>query len=108
MRIAGRLAFAVSISILAFVSACQTTRPAATVQMPVAETPQDQALSKAVLDRLVKDKKVDLTGIEVVSNGGTVYLSGTVGSLDAREQALKIAWSTPGVKSVVNSLVVQK
>jgi osmotically-inducible protein OsmY len=44
----------------------------------------------------------------VVSNGGTVYLSGTVGSLDAREQALKIAWSTPGVKSVVNSLVVQK
>jgi osmotically-inducible protein OsmY len=28
--------------------------------------------------------------------------------LDAREQAIKIAWDAPGVKSVVNALVVEK
>jgi osmotically-inducible protein OsmY len=51
---------------------------------------------------------VDLTGVKVVSSGGTVYLTGTVESLDAREQAIKTAWDAPGVKSVVNTLVVQK
>jgi osmotically-inducible protein OsmY len=51
---------------------------------------------------------VDLTGINVVSNGGTVYLSGMVQSLDARQQAIKIAWEVRGVQSVVNSLEVQK
>lgn len=78
------------------------------MQVPTTETPQDEALSKAVLDRLLKDKKVDLTGVKIVSSGGTVYLTGTVTSLDARQQAIKIAWDTPGVKSVVNSLVVEE
>jgi hyperosmotically inducible periplasmic protein len=80
----------------------------ATVDIPMAETPQDEALSKSVLDRLLADKKVDLSGIKVVSNNGKVYLTGTIKSLDAREQALKIAWESPGVRSVVNSLQVQK
>jgi osmotically-inducible protein OsmY len=80
----------------------------ATVDVPTAETPQDEALSKSVLNRLFADKKADLTGIKVVSNDGKVYLSGTVKSLDAREQAIKIAWESPGVRSVVNGLEVQK
>ena len=70
-------------------------------------TPQDQALSKSVRARLLGDKKVDLSGIKVVSNNGTVYLSGVVSSLDARQQAIKLAWETRGVQSVVNSLEVQ-
>jgi osmotically-inducible protein OsmY len=37
-----------------------------------------------------------------------VYLTGTVASLDARQQAVKIAWNVPGVQSVVNALEVQK
>ena len=56
----------------------------------------------------VDDKKVDLTGVKVVSSRGTVYLSGTVQSLDARQQAVKIAWNAPGVQSVINALKVQK
>jgi len=80
----------------------------ATVDVPTAETRQDEALSKSVLNRLLADKKADLTGIKVVSNDGKVYLSGTVKSLDAREQAIKIAWESPGVRSVVNGLEVQK
>jgi osmotically-inducible protein OsmY len=78
------------------------------VDVPTAETRQDEALSKSVLNRLLADKKADLTGIKVVSNDGKVYLSGTVKSLDAREQAIKIAWESPGVRSVVNGLEVQK
>jgi osmotically-inducible protein OsmY len=108
MKIAGQLAFAVMLWMLPLALGCQTMRSEATVQLPTTETPQGEALSKSVLDRLVKDKKVDLTGIKVVSSGGTVYLTGTVKSLDARQQAIKIAWDTPGVRSVVNSLVVQK
>jgi osmotically-inducible protein OsmY len=87
---------------------CQMLQSSATVDVPTAETPEDEALSRSVLDRLLMDKKADLTGITVVSNDGKVYLSGTVKSLDAREQALKIAWTSSGVRSVVNSLQVQK
>jgi osmotically-inducible protein OsmY len=86
---------------------CQTAKTSATVDIPIAETPQDKALSKLVLDRLLADKNADLTGISVVSNNGKVYLSGTVKSLDAR-QAVKIAWQSPGVQSVINGLQVQK
>ena len=87
---------------------CQVLQSSATIDVPAAETPEDEALSKSVMNRLLMDKKADLTGIKVVSNDGKVYLSGTVKSLDAREQASKIAWTSPGVRSVVNSLQVQK
>jgi osmotically-inducible protein OsmY len=108
MKVAGQLAFAAALSILPFVLGCQMIRGEAAVKIPTAETPQDKAQSKSVRDRLLANKKVDLTGVKVVSSGGTVYLSGTVDSLEARQGAVKIAWDTPGVQSVVNSLVVQK
>ena len=93
---------------LTCVVGCQMLQNSATVEIPTAETPQDEALSKFVLDRLLADKKADLSGIGVVSNDRKVYLTGTVKSLDARQQAIKIAWETPGVQSVVNGLQVQK
>jgi osmotically-inducible protein OsmY len=108
MKIAAQLGLSVALLILAFVSGCRMMRSEATVQIPTAETAQDQALSKSVRDRLLADKKVNLTGVKVVSSSGTVYLSGTVESLDARQQAIKIAWNAPGVQSVVNALEVQK
>ena len=108
MKIAGHVAFAAALSILPFVSGCRMMRSEATVEIPTAESSQDQALSKSVRDRLLADKKVDLTGVKVVSSGGKVYLSGTVNSLEARQQAIKIAWDVPGVQSFVNSLLVQK
>jgi osmotically-inducible protein OsmY len=94
--------------LLPFVPSCQTTISDTTVQIPTVESAQDQALSNSVRNRLLADKKIDLSGVNVVSNNGTVYLSGTVSSLDARQQALKIAWEVGGVQSVVNSLEVQK
>ena len=101
-------AIVVLMLVLTSVSGCQMIQSSTTVNIPTAETPQDEALSKSVLDRLLANKKADLSEIKVVSNDGKVYLSGTVKSLDARQQALKIAWESPGVRSVVNSLEVQK
>lgn len=108
MKIAAQFMLAAALSALPFAFGCQTMTGDATVEIPTVETPQDQALSKSVRDRLLADKKVDLSGVKVVSNGGTVYLSGTVKSLDARQQAIKIAWEAAGVQSVVNSLEVEK
>lgn len=109
MKITGQFIFAVVLSILPFIIGCQSMRSdSITVETPIAETAQDEALSKSVRERLLADKKVDLAGIKVASNAGTVYLSGTVKSLDARQQAMKIAWDVRGVKSVVNSLEVER
>ena len=107
MKITGQFMLAAALSILPLVFGCQTMTSDTPVVIPTVETPQDQALSKSVRDRLLTDKKVDLTGVKVASNGGTVYLSGIVKSLDARQQAIKIAWEVRGVLSVVNALEVQ-
>lgn len=87
--------------ILPFVFSCQMMTGESIV-----ETPQDMALSKSVRDRLLADKKVDLSGVKVESSGGTVYLGGTVKSLDAREHAVKITWEVRGVRTVVDHLKV--
>ena len=108
MKIAAHFMLAATLSTLPFAFGCQTMRSDATVEIPTVETPEDQALSKSVRDRLLLDKKVDLSGVKVTSNAGTVYLHGTVNSLDARQQAIKTAWEVSGVQSVVNSLEVQK
>ena len=108
MKIPAQFILAAALSTLLFANGCQMMRSETTVEIPTVETPQDQALSQSVRNRLLADKKVDLSGVKVVSNGGTVYLHGTVNSLDARQQAIKTAWEVSGVQSVVNSLEVQK
>ena len=109
MRVERRLVLFAALSMLPIAFGCQTMRGETAVAIPAVETetPQDQALSKSVRARLLADKKVNLSGIKVVSNNGTVYLSGVVSSLDARQQAIKLAWEVRGVQSVVNSLEVQ-
>jgi osmotically-inducible protein OsmY len=108
MKIAAQFMIAAALSSLPLAFGCQIMRSTATVEIPTVETPEDQALSKSVRDRLLAVKVADLSGVKVVSNGGTVYLHGMVQSLDARQQAIKLAWEVRGVKSVVNSLEVQK
>ena len=70
------------------------------------ETPQDAALSKAVKERLLAEKALNLSRVIVETRTGTVYLSGVVPSLDARERAVKVAWQATGVQAVVNHLQV--
>jgi osmotically-inducible protein OsmY len=109
MKITAQRMLAAALLVLPLAFGCQTMEPESiTVEMPTVETPQDAALSKAVRDHLLTDKKVDLSGVTIVSGGGTVFLSGTVKSLDARQQAIKMAWEVRGVKGVVNRLEVEK
>jgi osmotically-inducible protein OsmY len=108
MKIAIHLTVCAVLSLLPFVLGCSIMKQAASVEIPITESPQDEALSNSVRSRLLADKKVDLSAVKVVSTDGKVYLSGTVESLDAREQAVKIAWTVPGVQSVVTALEVQK
>ena len=108
MKIAVHM-LAVALSILPFVLGCQTMKKESiTVETPSSESPQDAALSNAVRDRLLAGEKADLAGVTVVSGGGIVYLSGNVKTLDARQQAIKLAWEVRGVQSVVNRLEVEK
>jgi len=70
------------------------------------ETPQDAALGKAVKERLLAEKSVNLSRVIVETRKGTVYLRGLVASLDAEVRAVKIAWQVTGVQVVENQLQV--
>jgi hypothetical protein len=72
------------------------------------ESDKDAAISKAVKESFLKDKAVDLTGVKVKTTDGSVDLSGTVPSLEAREHAVKLAWRAAGVQAVLNHLEIQK
>jgi osmotically-inducible protein OsmY len=108
MKTSGSASLAVVFSILPFVCACQTMRSEATVKVPTIENSQDEALSRSVREKLTNTSKLNLGAVNVVSSNGTVYLTGTVTSLDERQQAAKIAWNAPGVQTVVNTLQVKK
>ena len=89
--------------IFSLVLGCQTI-----TEMTRIESDKDAAISKAVKETLLKDKAVDLTGVKVKTSDGSVDLSGTVASLEAREHAVKLAWRVAGVQAVVNHLEVKK
>ena len=82
---------------------CQTI-----TEMTRFESDKDAAISKAVKETYLKDKAVDLTSVNVKTTDGSVDLSGTVPSLDAREHAIKLAWQVTGVQAVVNHLEIKK
>ena len=89
--------------IFSLVLGCQTI-----TEMTRIESDKDAAISKAVKETFLKDKAVDLTSVNVKTTDGSVDLSGTVPSLDAREHAIKLAWQVTGVQAVVNHLEIKK
>ena len=92
-----------SLKVFSPVIGCQTI----TEKMRI-ESDKDAAISKAVKENFLKDKAVDLTSVNVKTTDGSVDLSVTVPSLEARDRAVKIAWQVTGVKAVVNHLQVKK
>jgi hypothetical protein len=82
---------------------CQTI-----TEMTRIESDKDAAISKAVKENFLKDKAIDLTSVNVKTTDGSVDLSGTVPSLNAREHAIKLAWQVTGVQAVVNHLEIKK
>jgi osmotically-inducible protein OsmY len=58
---------------------------------------------------LMRNAQVEASGITVVAApDGEVTLSGTVQSMAERRQAEQVAWSAPGVTSVVNRLRIHR
>ena len=92
---------AVLIAMLGLVVGCQslTGKTAGT-------TVDDTAITASVKAKLVADKPVNLTRVDVDTNQGTVYLNGTVDSPEQRARAEQLAWQASGVKAVVNNLQV--
>jgi osmotically-inducible protein OsmY len=103
MKFVPRVIAANLLVIFSLVLGCQTITEVTRI-----ESPKDAAITKAVKENFLKDKAVDLTDVNVKTTNGSVDLTGTVASLDAREHAVKIAWRVAGVQSVVNHLVVKK
>jgi osmotically-inducible protein OsmY len=68
---------------------------------------EDTRIEAEVKARLVDEKRANLTRVGVLSSNGTVYLSGTVESGEARASAESLAQGVPGVARVVNTLDVR-
>ena len=66
----------------------------------------DAATTAAVKTKLLADTKVGGLGIDVDTKNNVVTLSGKVRSAAERTEAVRLASTTTGVKSVVNKLVV--
>jgi hyperosmotically inducible periplasmic protein len=67
---------------------------------------EDTRIEQEVKARLVAQKDANLTRLGVVSNQGTVYLSGNVESVEEKDQATTLARGVRGVSRVVNTLAV--
>ena len=83
MKTTAHLSLGMAFIILPFVYGCQTMRSEAKVKIPTTEKPQDETLSRSVREKLINSSNINLHGVDVVSSSGTVYLTGTVTSLDA-------------------------
>lgn len=99
----GVKAFALFLTIVSLATACQslTGKSAGT-------NVDDATITASVKTKLVADKVTNLTRVDVDTNRGTVYLTGSVDSVEQRAHAEQLAWQANGVKAVVNNLQVLK
>jgi hyperosmotically inducible protein len=70
------------------------------------EPENDERLAETIQAVMEKDPLVDRTEILVLSHGGVVTLTGTVGGEDARDAAEHDAWIVEGVRDVFNQIEV--
>ena len=103
MKFIPRAIAATLLVVFSLVLGCQTI-----TEMTHVESGKDAAISKTVKETFLKDTAVDLTDVNVRTTDGSVDLTGTVPSLEAREHAAKLAWRVAGVQAVVNHIEVKK
>jgi osmotically-inducible protein OsmY len=84
------------------------SQPAATGSQSAGESVDDAVVTAKVKARLVDDEMTKASQIEVATFKGTVQLSGSVDSEEARSRATELAKDVGGVKDVKNSLQVRK
>lgn len=66
----------------------------------------DQTLTTEVKTKLVADRLANLTRVNVTTQNGVVYLTGTVDTPDRAQRAADLANSVSGVRQVVNQIQV--
>lgn len=66
--------------------------------------PQVADLSRKIQDALTRQALTEAQNIQIGVEGATVKLNGTVHSWQERSAVQAVAWSAPGVRSVVNEL----
>jgi osmotically-inducible protein OsmY len=84
--------------------AAQKTKDAA---VKTKDVTADASITAAVKTKLLADPKVGGLKIDVDTKDNVVTLRGTVKSIAERDEAIRLAKTTTGVKSVVNNLIVQ-
>ena len=94
---------ALLLTIVSIVSACQSM-----TSTSVGTNVDDAAITASVKTKLVADNPTNLTHVDVDANRGTVYLTGSVDSVEQRARAEQLAWQASGAKAVVNNLQVSK
>jgi osmotically-inducible protein OsmY len=82
--------------------------PAAAGQQTAGEGVDDSVVTAKVKAKLVDDPVTKAYQINVETFKGTVQLSGSVDSAEARSRATQLAMDVGGVKDVKNSLQVSK
>jgi osmotically-inducible protein OsmY len=83
-------------------------QPAAAGQQTAGEAVDDAVVTAKVKARLVDDEVTKAYQINVETFKGTVQLSGSVDSEEARSRATELARNVGGVKNVKNSLQIRK
>ena len=84
--------------------AAQKTKDAA---VKTKDVTADAATTAAVKTKLLGDPKVGGLKIDVDTKDNVVTLTGTVKTAAERDEAIRLAKTTTGVKNVVNKLIVQ-
>ena len=65
-----------------------------------------EAVSDSISEALDRSWLFDPRTVTVKADGGTVYLGGTVRTMQERREAMGAAWASPGTTAVVNSIGV--
>jgi osmotically-inducible protein OsmY len=73
---------------------------------PRLTTPSSSEIKHKIEDGLVRSAETDAQRISVEVQGSKVILKGTVRSWAERQEAERIAWSSPGVTSVENRIMI--
>ncbi len=79
---------------------------AAVATEKVTEAAHEAALTTKIKAKMALDDSVKARTIDVSTDGSTVTLSGTVGSVAEHDRALALAKETDGVSSVIDRLKV--
>jgi len=69
---------------------------------------EDASITAAIKMKFANDETVSASKIDVDTSHGNVTLNGTVSSREEENQAVELARSVDGVKSVRSNLVVQQ